>query len=331
MKLRPILPIVCALLFAASPIAAQTVVNLPFNTGPVTYTLNSGPNTAFFTFHDNGGPAANYSNSSNAANSSVTFVGPVGSNLRVQFSAFDTEAGWDPLYVYDGSTAASPQIASINGAPTGCTGSTSAGGWWGVIAPTNTASPGVLVSSGNALTFQFCSDGSVTRAGWTAVVSLDTEADLAMSLAASPEPAIAGAPLTYTATLTNNGPDAAQDATITLNLPAGASLTSATASGSGTCTAGNPVTCTWAGSTASGQSLTATVVVGIPAAAIGTLDASATGSSTAGDPNPANNTASLSVFAGAPSHPIPALDERALAVLILGMLALGAFIAHRRG
>lgn len=330
MKLRPILPIVCALLFAASPLAAQTVVNMPFNTGAVTYTFNSGPDTAFFNFFDNGGPAANYPNSTNAASSSVTFVGPAGSNLRVQFSAFDTEASWDPFYVYDGASSAATQIASANGAPVGCPGSAAAGGWWGLIAPTNTATPGVVVSTGNSLTFQFCSDGSVPRAGWAALVSLDAEADLALALAASPDPAIAGAPLTLTATLTNNGPDAAQDATISLNLPAGVSLASAAASGAGNCVAGNPVTCTWPGATASGESLTATVVVNVAASAIGALDVSASGSSSTVDPDSSDNTASVSLFAIAPSHPIPALDARALALLVFGMLVLGAVMVQRR-
>ncbi|MBK7042969.1 MAG: IPTL-CTERM sorting domain-containing protein [Rhodanobacteraceae bacterium] len=34
--------------------------------------------------------------------------------------------------------------------------------------------------------------------------------------------------------------------------------------------------------------------------------------------------------ANTPSVPVPTLDARALALLVLGMLALGAFMAHRR-
>ncbi len=336
MKLRPIILTACALLFAATPLLAQTAVNMPLNTGAATYTFNSGPNTAFFDFYDDGGPAGNYANSSDATTSIVTFVGPPGSTLQALFSAFGTEPGWDTLYVFDGASVAAPMIASANGAPISCTGSTAPGGWMGTGTPSNTATPGLVQSTGNSLTFQFCSDGSVPYPGWAARVTTSavaTDANLAMGLTASPDPVVAGASLTYVATLTNNGPDAAQDATITLNLPAGVNLVSATASGAGNCTLGAPVVCTWLGMTASGQALTATVVVDVPAGAVGPLVADASGSSATGDSNPNDNAASASVnvtVANTPSVPVPTLDARALALLVLGMLALGAFMAHRR-
>ncbi|MBK7042970.1 MAG: DUF11 domain-containing protein [Rhodanobacteraceae bacterium] len=190
-------------------------------------------------FYDDGGPAGNYANSSDATTSIVTFVGPPGSTLQALFSAFGTEPGWDTLYVFDGASVAAPMIASANGAPISCTGSTAPGGWMGTGTPSNTATPGLVQSTGNSLTFQFCSDGSVPYPGWAARVTTSavaTDANLAMGLTASPDPVVAGASLTYVATLTNNGPDAAQDATITLNLPAGVNLVSATASGAGNCT-----------------------------------------------------------------------------------------------
>ncbi|HWT15477.1 MAG TPA: hypothetical protein VN581_06815 [Patescibacteria group bacterium] len=329
MNLRSVPLAALALLLAVGPLAAQTVVNMPFNNGPVTHTFNPGPDTAFFSFHDNGGPAANYSINSSATTSIVTFVGPPGSNVRAVFSAFATEAGWDALYVFDGASTASPMIASANGAPVSCPGTTAAGGWWGTTAPSN-AGANIVESTGNALTFQFCSDGSVTMAGWDAIVSLTTEANLALNLVASPSPAVAGGNLTYVATLTNNGPDDAQDAAITLNLPAGVNFVSASASGSGSCVGTNPVTCTWAGTTASGQSLIATVVTNIPAGTVGQLDASASGTSLTSDLDPSDNSATVSVLASAPALPVPALDARTLALLVLAMFALGAFVLQRR-
>ncbi len=100
--------------------AAQTVVNHPFNTGVVaTYTFDSGPNTAYFDYFDSGGGGGNYSNSSVAANSVVTFVAPAGRRIRVTFSAFQTESTWaDRLYVYDGAdTSASIRLPLYTASP----------------------------------------------------------------------------------------------------------------------------------------------------------------------------------------------------------------------
>lgn len=157
---------------ALSPLAAaQTVVNHPFNTGVVaTYNFESGPNTAFFDYFDSGGSGGNYSNSSVAATSVVTFVAPPGRRIQVTFTAFQTESDWaDRLFVYNGADTSAPIIPSANGAPglVAC----AAQGWDGSTAPNN-AGPNVLVSSGNALTFSFCSDASVSFSGWAARVEL---------------------------------------------------------------------------------------------------------------------------------------------------------------
>jgi uncharacterized repeat protein (TIGR01451 family) len=67
--------------------------------------------------------------------------------------------------------------------------------------------------------------------------------DLAVSLAAAPNPVLYGSNLTYTAIITNNGPQAATGVTLTDSLPAGVTFVSATSS-QGNCmqTAGT-VTC----------------------------------------------------------------------------------------
>ena len=55
------------------------------------------------------------------------------------------------------------------------------------------------------------------------VVKIDTattSADLAISKTASPDPATAGLPLTYTLTVTNNGPDAAAGVRLIDRMPA---------------------------------------------------------------------------------------------------------------
>jgi CUB domain len=176
---------------ALSPLAAaQTVVNHPLNTGVVaTYTFDSGPNTAFFDYFDSGGSGSNYSNNSVAATSVVTFVAPPGRRIRVTFTAFQTETSWaDRQFVYDGADTSAPIIPSANGAPgiIAC----AAQGWDGTTAPNN-AGPSVLVSSGNALTFTFCSDSAVTQSGWAARVDLVPTASASVPVPSMSESALA--------------------------------------------------------------------------------------------------------------------------------------------
>lgn len=183
---------------ALAPLAqAQTVVNHPFNTGVVaTYTFESGPDTAFFDYFDSGGSGGNYSNSSVAASSVVTFVAPPGRRIRVTFTAFQTESSWaDRLFVYNGADTSAPIVPSANAAAgiLAC----AAQGWDGTIAPNN-AGPGILVSSGNALTFTFCSDSAVTNPGWVARVELLSTATATASV---PIPSLSDAALAALAAL----------------------------------------------------------------------------------------------------------------------------------
>jgi uncharacterized repeat protein (TIGR01451 family) len=117
-------------------------------------------------------------------------------------------------------------------------------------------------------------------------------ADLVMTLTDAPDPVTAGTNLTYTGTVTNNGPTAANNVSFSLPLPANTSFVSATPSAGGAC-AGNPVVCTWAGSTAVGASNTATITVLVAPSVLegATLTATATATSPDFDPNLANNAA----------------------------------------
>src|SRR6218665_2373067 len=114
-----------------------------------TYTMAAGTiNTCAGTFYDPGG-TGNYGNN---ANVTETFCSTSGNCIRVTFSAFNTESGYDYLYVYDGSSIASPLIGTYSG----------------------TAVPAAITSSSGCLTFRFTSDGSAVRAGWTATFSCVT-------------------------------------------------------------------------------------------------------------------------------------------------------------
>jgi uncharacterized repeat protein (TIGR01451 family) len=119
------------------------------------------------------------------------------------------------------------------------------------------------------------------------------QADLVMTLTDAPDPVTAGTNLTYTATVANTGPTAANDVGFAVTLPAATSVVSVVPSAGGVCTNVSPVTCTYAGSTAAGASVSATITVAVPASTASgtTLSASATATSPTADPNLANNVA----------------------------------------
>jgi SdrD B-like domain/SprB repeat/CUB domain len=74
-----------------------------------------------------------------------------GGQARVAFSSFATELNFDYLYVYDGATTASSQVA---GSPF-----------------SGTTSPGTITGTGTCLTFLFVSDISGVAAGWNSTIS----------------------------------------------------------------------------------------------------------------------------------------------------------------
>jgi uncharacterized repeat protein (TIGR01451 family) len=113
------------------------------------------------------------------------------------------------------------------------------------------------------------------------------QADLRIEKSDSADPVTPGAALTYTVTVHNDGPSAAQDVAVTDTLPAGVTFLSTT--GCGEDPNGVP-TCTL-GSIASGGSAAYTISVTAPGAA-GTITNSASVSSTTHDPDAADNATS---------------------------------------
>ena len=126
-----------------------------------------------------------------------------------------------------------------------------------------------------------------------------SSADLSITKSDSPDPVTAGATLTYTLTVTNNGPSDATGVIVTDPLPAGITLVSATAS-PGSC--GGAVSCNL-GTLASGASATITIVVTVDAAMpCGTvLTNTASVVSNTLDPNAGNNTTSADTVVACPA------------------------------
>jgi uncharacterized repeat protein (TIGR01451 family) len=133
-------------------------------------------------------------------------------------------------------------------------------------------------------------------------VSPTAIADLSVTKADSPDPVTVGNNLTYTVTVTNNGPDPAQSVTVTDNLPAETTFVSCSSTGGGVCGgSGNNRTVTFA-SFASGESETITFVATVNCSvADGTvISNTATVSSFAPDPDTTNNSATATTTASNP-------------------------------
>ncbi|MBI4260743.1 MAG: DUF11 domain-containing protein [Actinobacteria bacterium] len=123
----------------------------------------------------------------------------------------------------------------------------------------------------------------------TTVEEPPPEADVSITKSDSPDPAHVGDAITYTLVVTNNGPDAAQDVTVTDSLPAGVTFASVDP-GDPTCgpTLGT-VTCLL-GTMASGESRTITITVNASSVGTHTNTAVVTSSSPT-DPDLDNNEA----------------------------------------
>ena len=128
-----------------------------------TFTTTTAPPVCGGNYVDVAGPTANYANNSD---STVTICPVVpGDLVTVTFTSFATETNFDALYVFNGNSIASPQIASANPAanvPGGL-----AGGYWGTTIP----GPFTSSSPDGCLTFRFRSDDIVNLAGWIADVT----------------------------------------------------------------------------------------------------------------------------------------------------------------
>lgn len=126
-------------------------------------------------------------------------------------------------------------------------------------------------------------------------------ADLSITKTDSPDPVVAGTDLTFTITITNNGPSAATNVVASDLLPATLSLVSVSGSGGATCNAGIPgsvpTSCAF-GTLANGASRTMTVVTRVdPSVAAGSVITNNAGvSSDTADNNNSNNLATTTTL-----------------------------------
>jgi len=137
----------------------------------------------------------------------------------------------------------------------------------------------------------------------TDVVASATQADLALSTVATPLTVLAGNAITYTQTVSNNGPAAATGATFTQVTPTNTTFQSVSAPAGWTCTtpavgATGTITCTNP-SMAASTSADIIVVLGVPSTVTASsITAASSVSATTSDPNSANNSTSVTTAVG---------------------------------
>ena len=153
-------------------------------------------------------------------------------------------------------------------------------------------SSGIISSTANVTSSEPDPDPSNNSATVLTQV-IPPSADLTVGLTAIPNPVVIDGTLTYTISVTNNGPSDGSGVVVTNALPSGLSVLSATVSQGSITSGGNLWTI---GSLAAGHSATATIV------AIPTIEGSLAGTSTIQgsqfDPNPANNSATITLVVG---------------------------------
>jgi uncharacterized repeat protein (TIGR01451 family) len=154
--------------------------------------------------------------------------------------------------------------------------------------------------------FSIWHDQSGTPVVGTNFKSPNPMADLAVTKADSPDPVTAGTNLTYTITVTNNGPGPASSASWSDTLPAGTTFVSLPSVAGWSCTtpavgAGGTVSCSNPSFAVGSSVFTLTVAVASSVPAGTVLTNTATATSTTPDPNSGNNsgTATTTVAAAA--------------------------------
>jgi uncharacterized repeat protein (TIGR01451 family) len=133
----------------------------------------------------------------------------------------------------------------------------------------------------------------------TDVVATAAQADISLATAATPATVYAGNSITYTQSITNNGPAAATGVSLTQATPANTTFQSVLAPAGWTCTtpavgATGTITCTDSANLGSGTSADIVVVLNVPSTVtVGSITATSAVSATTSDPNSANNSTTV--------------------------------------
>jgi uncharacterized repeat protein (TIGR01451 family) len=179
---------------------------------------------------------------------------------------------------------------------------------WGLKVTSTAVQQGLLLDSGYSIsTFGEDEAGETYVAdhgGGTIYRITDPNApsgaDLTLSVTDAPDPVVVNNELTYSATITNNGPSSTAGVQINISLPAGATFVSVSSS-QGSCTGTATVNCQL-NTLANGAKATVTLV--LKPAATGGLSLTASVSGSESDPGADNNTVT-SVTSVSSNQPLP--------------------------
>ncbi|WP_026423909.1 CARDB domain-containing protein [Actinokineospora inagensis] len=144
-------------------------------------------------------------------------------------------------------------------------------------------------------------DPSTANNSSTATQSVSANANLRTAIAITSGPVVAGTPVTYRVTTTNDGPSVAPQVVVADPVPSGTTYVSASPSSGGTCVfSSGAVRCTWP-SLAVGQTVTTDITLNVASnTPVGTsLGNTATATSSVPDPNPGDSSATATATVGA--------------------------------
>lgn len=281
--------------------------------------------TADVAITKNGSPATVAAGSNVTWTIVVTNNGPDAASNVTMTDALPANTTFVSLNQSGAAFNCTPPAVGANGTVT-CSAATLANGattTFTLVAKTDPTTPAGTLSNTANVTSTSPLDptpGNNTATSQTTIALVD----LALVKTVSPGPYVAGQPVTFTLTVTNNGTVPATNVVVTDVLPAGMFASSMTPPGA--CTGTSTVTCT-AATLGAGASTAFTITATLPAAP-GNYSNTATVTSANGDSAPGNNSGSAN-FTVVPGTAIPTLDPTAL-LLFAALLGIAAVIALKR-
>ena len=257
---------------AADVVATTTLADLVVTNSPSPSSVAAGSNVTYTQTVTNNGFAT-------ATGATFSQTTPPNTN----FQSITPPAGWTC-----GTTPSVGGTGTITCTATGTLAVNSVGTFTLVLQVNSGTTSGTSITdTATATATNIVPNLTTNTASATVIVANANSADVAIVKTATPNPVTQGTPLTYTLTVTNNGPASATNVTVTDTLPSSETYLSST-TGTGSCSeAGGTVTCLLG--TMANPATVSISILAIPGQP-GVVSNTATVTADQTDPNPANNT-----------------------------------------